>query len=61
MNLEQEVVRLNRHATTSSIGHNSKFIKKQALKVKNAIECIQKIQAEGTYGSSAAAEMNVSF
>lgn len=52
-----EVVRLNRHISTSS-GPNNKFIKKQALKVKSAIECIQQIQAEGTYGSSAVAEMN---
>jgi hypothetical protein len=35
-----EVVRLNRHITTNNSGHSNKFIKKQALKVKSAIECI---------------------
>ncbi len=34
-----EVVRLNRHISPSN-GPNNKFIKKQALKVKSAIECI---------------------
>ena len=52
---------MNRHISSSSSGHHSKFIKKQALKVKSAIECIQQIQAEGTYGSTAIAELNVSF
>ncbi len=52
-----EVVRLNRHIAVNGQS-SSKFIKKQALKVKGAIECIQQIQAEATYGM---AEMNVSI